>query len=260
MAELLEESRMENNTPYAESYVKSHAAAGYGQRYKTTFEGGYYGIEWRSIERPLLARVLSAFEGIKDWSCLDFACGTGRITSVVAEHARQVTGVDVSAAMLEMAPGGKNVRLLERNIIAQPLDEQFDLLTAFRFFVNSEPELRESAMAAPAQHARPGARLIANVHVNSWSPVGLLYRARNAVLGRTMNRSLSRAEFVSLANRHGFEVEQVHWYGFTPRPGPITFPGMQTVMLAIESIAKHAPLCKGCLAQSMLVVFRKRAS
>jgi len=248
---------MQNNTPYAETYLKSHAAEGYGRRYKSTFEAGYYGIEWQHIERPLLSKLVAQLDGIESCSCLDFACGTGRITSLLAEHARQVTGVDVSAAMLEMAQRRDNVQLFERNIIDHPLDKRYDLLTAFRFFVNAEPELREAAMAALAKHARPGARLIANVHVNSWSPMGLLYRTRNSLLRRTMNRTLSQAEFVDLAKRHGFEAEQTQWYGFTPRLGPLTFPGMQSTMLAVESVGRHLPLIKPCLAQSMVVVFRK---
>jgi SAM-dependent methyltransferase len=257
MEVLSESSPMQNDTPYAESYVKSHAAEGYGARYKSTFEGGYYGIEWRNIERPLLSNLLANMSGIETWSCLDFACGTGRITDLLAEHVRHVTGVDVSAAMLEMAPRRENVQLLQRNIIDQPMDERFSLLTAFRFFVNSEPELREAAMAALAKHALPGARLIANVHVNSWSPMGMLYRTRNAVLGRTMNRTLSRAEFIALARRHGFEAEQTHWYGFTPRLGPLTFPGMQGAMKAVEAVGRCVPLIKPCLAQSLVIVFRK---
>lgn len=176
------------------------------------------------IERPLLSGILSQMDGIESWECLDFACGTGRITSLLADYAKRIIGVDVSAAMMEMISRRDNVELIQRNIIEHPLEERFALLTAFRFFVNSEPELREAAMAALAKHALPDARLLANVHVNSWSPMGVLYRTRNFLLRKTMNRTLSHAEFIALAKRHGFHAEQTHWYGFSPRIGPLTFP------------------------------------
>ena len=249
---------MRVKTPYADSYVKSHASTGYGQRYKTTFQSGYYGIEWDKIERPLLDRIFSEIEEVNNKSAFDFACGTGRITGVLAEHFGSVTGVDVSASMLEMAPPHPNVRLLQKNIIEERLGDEFDVATAFRFFLNAEPELREAAMEALAALLKPGGLLISNIHMNSRSPVGMIYRLRNRLTGELMNRTVSHHEFVSLGARHGLVAEETYWYGHTPRPGPVRFPGLQPLMMTAETVGNALKPLSPLVAQSFIVKFRKK--
>src|SRR5438045_1629824 len=64
-------------------YRESHQALGYSGKYNRVYEIGYYAAQWRLIEEPLLRSILQPMGG-KEKTCLDFACGTGRITQVVA--------------------------------------------------------------------------------------------------------------------------------------------------------------------------------
>lgn len=61
----------------------------------------YAGAAWRSLQEVCAARGL-ALDGAR---VLDFGCGTGLLTGMVAERAAHVVGLDVSPAMLEVLEG-----------------------------------------------------------------------------------------------------------------------------------------------------------
>jgi SAM-dependent methyltransferase len=115
------------------SYRMSHQAAEARIAYDKTFEVGYYAALWRTIEKPLLSSVLRPLGG-RERTSLDFACGTGRITKIAAGFFGSVVGVDVSQAMLSDASVPENVTLICADITRTPLERQFDVVTAFRFF------------------------------------------------------------------------------------------------------------------------------
>jgi predicted TPR repeat methyltransferase len=63
---------------------------------------------------------------------LDLGCGTGLIGEVLKPYARKLTGIDLSAAMLEKAAEKQLYHRLEQSDIARFLDktdEQYDLIT-----------------------------------------------------------------------------------------------------------------------------------
>src|SRR5262245_37552937 len=74
---------------------------------------------------------------------LDFACGTGRLTAVVAPMAMDVVGIDVSRSMLKAAASKlPSARFVCGDITTEDLHlGSFDLVTTFRFFGNAEPAL-----------------------------------------------------------------------------------------------------------------------
>jgi SAM-dependent methyltransferase len=145
---------------------------------------------------------------------LDFACGTGRITSVVAPMAAQVTGVDVSESMLAEArkkiPGGAFVFAdLTRE---SPDLGLFDLVTSFRFFGNAQPELRMAAVAALNRHQPTGGYLIVNNHRNPISLANLSGRLR----GSTVEVDLTHGLLRRLLNSGGYEIVMVRPVGVWP--------------------------------------------
>ncbi len=121
-------------------YRSSHQTAGYGNHYAETFRSGYYAALWSRIERPLVESILKSLSG-PDRSCLDFACGTGRLTNVVSPLFGEVFGVDVSQSMLACARVPGNVKLVKADLTVAPLPRTFDVVTAFRFFLNAEDTL-----------------------------------------------------------------------------------------------------------------------
>jgi SAM-dependent methyltransferase len=133
----------------------SHQAVDAGIHYDKTFDAGYCAALWQKIEKPLLESILHPLGG-RERTSLDFACGTGRITRVTAMFFGTVVGIDVSEAMLMCAPVPENVTLYCIDITKVSLAETFDVVTAFRFFLNAEDSLRREALRAIYRRLRGG--------------------------------------------------------------------------------------------------------
>jgi SAM-dependent methyltransferase len=88
---------------------------------------------------------------------LDFACGTGRITTQVEPRAARSYAVDVSERMIAEARQKcqKTIFILQ-DITRQALQlANVDLVTSFRFFGNAQDALRQEALAALHAVLRP---------------------------------------------------------------------------------------------------------
>ena len=240
----------------SDDYRASHCAPGYGAHYNKTHESGYYGALWEKIEKPLILDVLRPMGGAGR-TCLDFACGTGRIANVAAVLFGEVVGADVSKSMLDCAQVPPNVRLVHIDMTTQPLGETFDVTTAFRFFLNAEDQLKRDALKAINEHLKDGGRLVCNVHMNATSPIGLVCRLLNRSFGRTIRHTLSVARFSELLTASGFLVEEMIPYGYLPRPGNL-LPGVcEALMEPFEKVSRTLRI-PGQLAQHFLVVAKKR--
>lgn len=236
------------------SYRLSHAAPGYGGVYAKTYRTGYYRAQWEDIERPLLQDALGACAAAGARSLLDFACGTGRVTAVAEAVFPRVVGVDVSAAMLDEARAAcRRAELLRHDLTVAPLGERFDVATAFRFFLNAEPALRAEALAAIRRTLVPGGTLLANVHVNAASPLGLAYRLRNRLAGRVTANVLGVDELTGLVEAAGFRVASVTWYSLWPRTGWLFPPGSRALMRAAEWVERRLPAPLARVGQSFLL-------
>ena len=96
----------------------------------------------RLIDRREKEAVLDALAPVEDRTVLEIACGTGRFTVMLAERDADVTGIDVSAAMLargrERARATRTTDRLEflRGDAARlPFDDDtFEAVFAIRFF------------------------------------------------------------------------------------------------------------------------------
>jgi SAM-dependent methyltransferase len=240
----------------SDDYRSSHCGLGYGEHYNKTHESGYYGALWAKVEKPLVLEVLGPMGGVGR-KCLDFACGTGRISNIAAECFSEVVGVDVSQSMLDCARVPPNVRLLHVDLTVGPLDETFDVATAFRFFLNAEDQLRIEALKAIHRQLNDSGRLVCNVHMNSTSPVGVACRLINWLLGRTIRNTLSTTRFEQLLTSSGFIAETVIPYGYLPRPGRLSPRVCEALILPVENASKALGF-PGRLAQHFLVVARKR--
>ncbi|SFN99837.1 Methyltransferase domain-containing protein [Mesorhizobium sp. NFR06] len=237
-------------------YRSSHAARGYGARYNQTYQSGYYAALWEKVERPIVEELFRSVGG-PDRTCLDFACGTGRITNVAAGFFGKVVGVDVSDSMIACAIPIRNAKLLLQDITKNSLRDTFDVATAFRFFLNAEDKLRREALLTIRNHLADRGRIICNIHVNASSPAGLASRLVNRVLRQTSHNTLSVDRMEELLADAGFVVENVIAYGFLPRPGRFA-PSLCEIL--IEPAEKF---CKALgvpsrFAQHFIIVATKR--
>ena len=243
-------------TPPCYGYRLSHQAAGAGSNYDKTFEAGYSAALWQKIEKPLIESQLRSLGGL-DRAILDFACGTGRITRLAAMFFGTVIGVDVSEAMLMRASVPENVTLYCIDITMVSLAETFDVVTAFRFFLNAEETLRREALRAIYRHLHAEGVLVCNIHLNATSPIGLVSRGLNWAYPSTPRNTLTLDQFSKVLKEEGFEILNTRSYGYLPRPGRF-FPRLCELLVEPFERVCRALKVPGWLAENFIVVSRKR--
>jgi len=180
---------------------------------------------WEQQKRLLADLIRRQRRAGRPTSVLDFACGTGRVLQLAEGLADESVGVDVSPAMLAVAR-----RRCPRSTLVQgdllhdrPLgSRRFDVVTAFRFFLNVEPDLRVPALRALSRHLADDGVLVANVHGHRRSlrhPV-VAVRRRWPRPGNEpeMLNEMGADEFAELCHAAGLTVEARHGFGVCPPP------------------------------------------
>ncbi|HIB51047.1 MAG TPA: methyltransferase domain-containing protein [Phycisphaerales bacterium] len=240
------------------TYRTSHAEDGYGKHYQKTYTSGYYATLWDKIEKPLILDIFSRLKSEGATTCLDFACGTGRITKVAEEIFNEVTGVDISGDMLDLAKCQiPNATFIEQDITKELLTGKYDVISSFRFFLNAENKLRESSLESLHNLLDENGTLVINVHVNKYSPLGRVYRLRNKLYGKTIANTLGYDEFSDCLNKAGFSVNETIWYGFYPRTG-WAFGSIASMFLnPFETFCKRTKLFPKSWAQNFIVLCNK---
>ena len=168
---------------------------------QTPFDAYMAGWEHRHL--PRIVRQLFP-DGVPRY--LDFACGTGRITSTIAPMCRQSTAVDISASMLDVARQklpGTTFHLYDLTQ-ADPDLGSFDLISSFRFFGNAQDELRDKAMQALVKRLAPDGYLLINSHRNPRALYALLDRLTGGDAG-VMDLHLPKLR--GLLRRHGLRIK-----------------------------------------------------
>ena len=195
--------RMSHQGP--ESWAKDYDA-------KLFSPGSFDAMMWER-EQWLLDRILQQHVPRRE-SYLDFACGTGRVLGHLESSFQTAVGLDISDAML----AGARQRVRAATLVAGDATRdctvlgarRFDLITAFRFFLNAQPSLRDEAMGFLASVLKnEQSRLLFNVHGNRFSTRALV--AAKARFTREQFASMSVRDSIDLAARHDLEV--IEWYG-----------------------------------------------
>lgn len=96
----------------------------------------------RLIDRREKRAVLSALSPVENKRVLEIACGTGRFTSMLAKRGADVTGIDISAAMLQQGREKArengvpdSIEFIRGDAARLPFpDNHFDSVFAMRFF------------------------------------------------------------------------------------------------------------------------------
>ncbi|WP_180374991.1 class I SAM-dependent methyltransferase [Streptococcus mitis] len=100
---------------------------------------------------------------LSDKEILDFGGGTGLLALPLAKQAKFVTLVDISEKMLEQArlkaeqQESKNIQFLEQDLLANPLEQEFDLIVVCRV-LHHMPDL-DAALSLFHQHLKEDGQL-----------------------------------------------------------------------------------------------------
>jgi SAM-dependent methyltransferase len=197
----------------------------------------YDSFIWELERRTLVAVVRRLAAGRPALKYLDFACGTGRVLSAVEELVGTAHGLDISPAMVRVA-ARKSPRAGIRvgDLLTEPdtADRDYDLITAFRFFLNAEPPLRLPYLRQLGSRLHDAdSRLIFNVHSNAASLDGLAGRFSKDE--RMWVRDIRK--FIADAG-----LELVEWYGFGLMPAcRQRLRHLRPLMRMLDRLATLAP-------------------
>jgi SAM-dependent methyltransferase len=211
----MKQSTNSNRTDSPKGYSASHLHKGPGYERRFTSLPGRR-LMWRQ-EKSLLTAFMKNLP-IKKENYLDFASGTGRILAHVGPHFATTYALDISEQMLSVAqekfPAARFVTadFRENPVVLQTL--KFDLITAFRFFPNAEPELRDGAMSYIAAHLHKDGYLILNNHrtYNSTS-----YRVLRLIGRLPSGTGMHHREMVQLANKYALQFLESYSLGIVPQ-------------------------------------------
>lgn len=195
------------------------------------YETGEYGAGsyatgiWQ-MQRPVVEQILKNFRSARPGPVrlLDFACGTGRVLSVLAPLVAAADGVDISENMVAVARGKcPKARLRVGDVLAQPelLAREYDLISCFRFLLNVEPELRGRVLRKLREVLRtPDGLLLVNVHGNARSlrHPAIAWRRWRQRGGQTdvMLNEMSPGAAKRLLAESGFEIVRQFGFGMLP--------------------------------------------
>src|SRR5438132_11775006 len=154
----------------------------------------------REILQQMAPRLFPA--GVERY--LDFACGTGRISSIIAPFCKEAIGVDIAATMIAQARRRcPTMCFIEADLTRERSAlGQFDLITAFRFLGNAQDELRRSALAAIPALLKDGGYFVLNNHRNPLSTLALAERLTGVAPGT----DLTHAKLKRLLRAAGFAI------------------------------------------------------
>ena len=201
----------------------SDAREGYSEKFREAIAASEYerfytpGTADHAIwthERKILTDLLARHQ--KHWpTCdyLDFACGTGRVIEFMESRVTTSRGIDISSEMLRLAaPKLQRTELICTDITKSDVPEaKYDLITAFRFFLNAEPSLRLAVMRALALRLKNAESvLVFTNHGNPFSYKGVMWpvhRTCQLLFGRqTFGNYLTHKQIRHLLDESGLHI------------------------------------------------------
>jgi ubiquinone/menaquinone biosynthesis C-methylase UbiE len=222
------------------SYRESHKYEGKGAEYEAYYQNKAWQRFLWSREQEIILRILEKYFSGRDIHLLDFACGTGRITELLENRVKTSTGVDVSGSMLAIARKKlKRTEIIETDITAENVlkSRKFNLITAFRFFLNAESELRSAAIRAIAELLDEDGYLVLNNHHSTGSPWIKLLDARHRKKNPEGTFNVMSIEQVKkLVEEAGLEIIEIYPVGFFHPP---KIPVSLRLNRAIDNIASR---------------------
>jgi SAM-dependent methyltransferase len=251
MKELFRRTPLQQFAEYSSSHL--HAGSVYQARFR---ERPGRAAMW-ALEQPL---ILDIFARLAPDRMLDFATGTGRIAALLESTLPncELHAIDISADMLGQARAKcKRVAFHEmdgRQALAHFGKDAFDAVSAFRFFPNADPALREDVADQIAGLTKPGGHVVLNNHRSFWS---LSYLAMRAAGNSDGNYGTPNAEILKLFLRRGFSCVRRYSLGVWPQTDFRAFFLPWPVAIKFEHANRRFLSRTHTLGYNTVFVFRK---
>ncbi len=133
---------------------------------------------------------------------LDLGCGSAKpIAAYLIEHGHQITGVDASDAMIEMAQSNfPEQRWIQQDFRHFNVDQKFQGILAWDSFFHLTHDDQRKMFASFTHHARTGTVLMFTSGPAHGEAIGEMF-------GEPLyHASLAADEYRALLEQHGFEV------------------------------------------------------
>ncbi|MFZ2190242.1 MAG: class I SAM-dependent methyltransferase [Candidatus Magasanikiibacteriota bacterium] len=147
---------------------------------------------------------------------LDFACGTGRVISQIEKMFEYSLGVDISPAMISLARQKVKSNLVVLDISKENLTRKFDLITAFRFFLNLDDDLKDSFVKILKKYLKQNGIMIITIQRNKNlynSAVSWLFK----VLKNVKLNEMSYDDIQKLFERNEMNIIRCKGIGVMPK-------------------------------------------
>jgi len=198
-------------------YRGSHIGKAHGEKYdEQLFSKGSFGNEIWKKEQQILKTIIATY-GVERQDLLDFATGTGRIVALLEKEYENATGIDISNNMLiEARKKTAKATFICGDITRNPeiVENTFDCITAFRFFLNAQPSLRSDVLRFLVSKLKnKDSIFIFNIHGNKYSTRWFLV-LYDRITGRSRQNQMTMNEIKEMIEPHGLEIVDFYGVGF----------------------------------------------
>lgn len=243
--------RIRKETSYRDSHIQEGKGAIYDEHFRTE--------RWRKIlwhqEQYVLISFLDTYFKNRAVNLLDFACGTGRIAGFLENRVETSMAVDVSKTMLDEAEKKlKRTRIIQADLTKNNVLEgrKFNLITAFRFFLNAEPGLRTEVLQMLVSLLSKDGYIVFNNHKNKTSPLVWPKYFYHNKIRKSRIQFMSHSEIKELARQAGIEIIRVYPVGLLSLP---RIKPPEKLNQYVDNMAMRFRL-SGILSESPVVVCR----
>lgn len=237
----------------SKSYRFSHISKDNVKKYDKIYGRDYYDSRVWVLEKKILKLILNKYLKIKIKSYLDFACGTGRILEFFEKRVNLSFGIDLSESMLNEAKKKfKKTTFIKADITKEQniFNHKFDVVTAFRFFLNAETTLREKVLKEIYKILNDQGLFIFNIHGNKYSTI-YLFKKKNHC------NTLTLSEMKKLLKKYSFKVIKVYGLSFLPWDFAFYFP--KRIWLLAENLFSKIKLINK-FGSNLIIICKKNNS
>ena len=244
-------------------YRQSHKAPEKGKRYHELFQNkNFTRIVWEWEQDQLDSIFTERFDQQDKIKYLDFACGTGRIIRFFENkgNINSAVGVDVSISMIEEAKKHTKSKIIVADITREKIfpDNNFDFITAFRFFLNAQESLKQEAMSALAQLLCENGILVFNIHMQEGSLYDIVAKVYNYFKRQkpTYN-TVKLADIYKLTEINKLEIKTIYHFGLIPLRYEKNISTLYNVLKYIEGMFSKISFLQP-VSRNLIIVCKKK--